>query len=158
MDGTYGINSTHFGVPEIDLFTDHFYPLNITKLSTGIAAVEGADRVYTAGEYDWRGLQGGDNLTDFLAVIEARQKLPKPTISGDMYWSLFMHNVPDCSVYVNHTDGFTLHYGDPNNTPKDMYNIEVIRQHSFAMQDQQVLLATPAQTCPGPLYQSGSGI
>jgi len=155
MDGTYGVNASHFAVPEIDMFTDHFYPLNITKLGAGIAAVEGADRVYTAGEYDWAGLSGGDSLPAFLAVIEARQTLPKPTVSGDQFWSLFMHNVPDCRVYVNHNDGFTLQYGNPDNTPMATRNIEIIRQHAFAMMGQNVPLATPALECPGPLYQAG---
>lgn len=32
VDGTYGINRTHFDVEEVDLFSDHFYPVNTTKL------------------------------------------------------------------------------------------------------------------------------
>lgn len=32
VDGTYGVNSSHFAVEEVDLFSNHFYPINVTKL------------------------------------------------------------------------------------------------------------------------------
>lgn len=32
VDGTYGVNRSHLSVEEVDLFSDHFYPVNITKL------------------------------------------------------------------------------------------------------------------------------
>lgn len=32
VDGTYGVNRTHLEVEEVDLFSDHFYPINVTKL------------------------------------------------------------------------------------------------------------------------------
>ncbi|KAJ4400648.1 hypothetical protein N0V82_010899, partial [Gnomoniopsis sp. IMI 355080] len=32
VDGTYGVNQSHFDVEEVDLFSDHFYPINTTKL------------------------------------------------------------------------------------------------------------------------------
>ncbi len=54
-DGTYGVSASHFDVDEIDIFSDHFYPLNNTKLEIGLAAVETANRVYIAGEIDWTG-------------------------------------------------------------------------------------------------------
>jgi mannan endo-1,4-beta-mannosidase len=86
MDGTYGINTTHFAVNTVDLFSDHFYPLNISRLEQGSAQVKSANRVYVAGEYDWTGLHGGDNLTNFFSAIEADQKQSEPVISGDLFW------------------------------------------------------------------------
>lgn len=101
LDGTYGINTTHFALPIIDIFSDHFYPRNVTKLRDGIAEVKTTNRVYEAGEYDW--ISGsGDSLPDFLGAIEAEAM--QGTITGDMYWSLFMHDVgaPNgCNIYVN---------------------------------------------------------
>ncbi|KUJ08109.1 glycoside hydrolase [Mollisia scopiformis] len=97
IDGTYGINTTHFAVSEIDIFSDHFYPLNNTKLTADINQVESADRVYLAGEIEWTGLSGGDSLQSFYDTILARQNETKPVVAGSMFWSLFGHDVPDCN-------------------------------------------------------------
>lgn len=103
VDGTYGINATHLGIPEVDIYSDHFYPLNVAKLEQGISQVRAAKKVYLAGEYDWTGLNGGttpqgDSPANFYHAIEAHQASKDPVIVGDLFWSLFMHNVPDCSV------------------------------------------------------------
>lgn len=97
------MNTTHFAVSEIDIFSDHFYPLNTTILESDIAVVETADRVYLAGEIDWTGLNGGqelqgDSLASFYDVILARQNTTTPVVAGSLFWSLFEHDVPDCSV------------------------------------------------------------
>lgn len=106
LDGTYGINSTHLDIPEVDIYSDHFYPLNAKTLSAGIEKVRGAGKVYWSGEYDWTGLNGketpqGDSLESWFAVIEADQKREDSVVAGDAFWSLFMHNVPDCQVSVH---------------------------------------------------------
>jgi mannan endo-1,4-beta-mannosidase len=103
VDGTYGVNTTHFAVSEIDIFSDHFYPLNTTILESDIAAVKTANRVYLAGEIDWTGLNGGqelqgDSLTNFYNAILARQNSTAPVVAGSLFWSLFGRDVPDCSV------------------------------------------------------------
>lgn len=36
VDGTYGVNETHLEVEEVDVFSDHFYPINVTKLRRGL--------------------------------------------------------------------------------------------------------------------------
>jgi len=51
-DGTYGINATHLAIPTLDIFTDHCYPPNNTKLQTDIALVASANKTYLVGEYD----------------------------------------------------------------------------------------------------------
>ncbi|TKA75487.1 hypothetical protein B0A49_02018 [Cryomyces minteri] len=156
MDGTYGINTTHFAVSTIDLFSDHFYPLNNTKLTAGIALVASTDRVYSAGEYDWTGLKGGDSLQSFYSIVEAQQEKPKPVISGDLFWSLFEHNVPDCTQFVNHSDGFTLQYGNPANSAQVNGQISTIRQHFFRMLGKVVGADLPAVACPGPLHSKAT--
>jgi mannan endo-1,4-beta-mannosidase len=172
IDGTYGINTTHFAINEVDIFSDHFYPLNITKLTEGVNSVKSANRVYLAGEFDWTGLNGGttlqgDSLESFYDNIQVRQNTTNPTVAGALFWSLFEHNVPDCEVssslcekgfemsklmryqtYVQHSDGFTMQYGNPNNT--DMVNgrISLTRQHFFAMQNVTVDEYLPSVACP----------
>lgn len=59
-----------------------------------------------------------------------------------------MHNVPNCQQYVNHTDGFTLHYADPVNNQNNVTRIEEIRQHMFKLQGKNVGLAQPPVPCP----------
>lgn len=36
LDGTSGVNQSHLGVAGVDLFSDHFYPTNITRLQGGL--------------------------------------------------------------------------------------------------------------------------
>lgn len=86
VDGTYGVNKTHFAVSAIDVFSDHFYPPLVSKLKDDISLVESANRVYLAGEYDWTGLKGGDSLSAFYSVIENQQTKPKPVVAGDLFW------------------------------------------------------------------------
>jgi mannan endo-1,4-beta-mannosidase len=84
VDGTYGINKTHLSIPEVDIYSDHFYPVDLNKLKSGIEAVRGAGKVYFAGEYDWVGSSG---------ILEASD-----AVAGDTFWSLFGRNGVDCSV------------------------------------------------------------
>lgn len=100
VDGTYGVNKTHLAIPEIDIFSDHFYPLNLTKLNADIELVGSADRVYLAGEIDWTETSTKTNVTlrQFYDAIEARQNLTEPVVAGSSFWSLFGRDVPDCSV------------------------------------------------------------
>lgn len=105
IDGTYGVNTTHFAVEEIDIFSNHFYPPNITILNSDIAEVESANRTYIAGEIAWTGLKG-DSLSSFYNTILDRAgwgKTSNPVVVGSHFWSLFMHDVPDCSVSLLHT-------------------------------------------------------
>ena len=152
IDGTYGINKTHLNIPTIDIYSDHYYPINNTKLTNDIALVQAANKVYLAGEYDWTGNNPqADSLASFYSIIEGRQSLKQPVIAGDLFWSLFMHNVPNCKQYVNHTDGYELQYGNPLNTAHNNSQISQIRQHFFRMQGLQVGANLPPVACPGPL-------
>jgi mannan endo-1,4-beta-mannosidase len=156
IDGTYGVNKTHLNISSIDIFSDHFYPRDLTKLSSDIALVESVKKTYIVGEFAWNAYNygnppSGPPLVDFLKAIEARQSLPNPVVTGDLFWSLFMHNVPNCHQYVNHTDGFALQYGNPLNTQINNTDILTIRQHLFAMKGVKVSSQLPSTPCPGPL-------
>lgn len=61
--------------------------------------VASVNKSYFAGEYDWVGSADdgvtprGDSLPNWFNVIEQ-----SPVAVGDAFWSLFGHNVPDCTV------------------------------------------------------------
>ncbi|KAG0649670.1 hypothetical protein D0Z07_3947 [Hyphodiscus hymeniophilus] len=153
IDGTYGVNTTHFAVSEVDIFSDHFYPLNTTLLNSDIAEVESANRVYLAGEIDWTGLNGGktlqgSSLADFYGTILSRQNMTRPVVAGSLFWSLFGHDVPNCEIYVDHADGYTMQYGNPTNTDTVDSKISLVREHYFAMQNITVDSYLPAVACP----------
>jgi len=149
IDGTYGVNQTHLSIASVDAFDDHFYPLNLTKLQDDIELVGSAGKVYLAGEYDWTGNDPTPSLQSFYDIIEAQQNASEPVIAGDLFWSLFMHDVPDCNIFVNHSDGFALQYGNPTNTVQNNTQISTIRQHFFKMQNESVSSYLPAVACPG---------
>ncbi|KAF8839442.1 glycoside hydrolase [Paxillus ammoniavirescens] len=145
IDGTYGVNKTHLTIPSIDIFSDHFYPPDLKKLLDDIALVKSVNKVYIAGEYDWTGNNPlAAPLPKFFGTIEAN-----PVVGGDMFWSLFMHDVPDCDIYVNHTDGLTMQYGNPLNTVQTNMQIAEMRQHFFRMKGQNVSTYLPSVACPG---------
>ncbi|RKU42830.1 hypothetical protein DL546_006463 [Coniochaeta pulveracea] len=151
VDGTYGVNRTHLGVEEVDVFSDHYYPISLSKLKEDLALVAGVNKTYFAGEYDWvgqtsSGASNGDSLSEWYSVIEQT-----PGAVGDAFWSLFGHNVPDCSTFVNHIDGFTLQYNNPANSAYTDSRIELIRQHLVKMSEGVSIsadAALPAVTCP----------
>ncbi|KAK7714165.1 hypothetical protein SLS64_004264 [Diaporthe eres] len=101
VDGTYGVNQTHLGLEDLDIFSDHFYPVDIAKLQKGLDLVASVNKSYFAGEYDWVGSADdgvtprGDSLADWFKVIEQN-----PVAVGDAFWSLFGHNVPDCTASI----------------------------------------------------------
>ncbi|KAK5120482.1 hypothetical protein LTR85_006137 [Meristemomyces frigidus] len=149
IDGTYGVNSTHLNISSVDIYSDHYYPLNLTKLQDDIDLVGSANKVYLAGEYDWTENNPSPSLQSFYDIIEARQNTSNPVIAGDLFWSLFMHDVPDCHIYVNHSDGYTLQYGNPLNTAQNDTQISTTRQHFFRMQNESVSSYLPAVACAG---------
>ena len=159
VDGTYGVNKTHFAVKEVDIFSNHYYPPNVARLTNDIAAVAGANRTYIAGEYNWtianaNGGGGADNLASFYALIESHQTGPQQVVVGDMPWSLFVRSPPNCgdSDFVRHpADGTSMYYNDPKNSEKITKQNVTIRKHFWKMQGKDVGDDLPAVGCPGPL-------
>lgn len=152
VDGTYGVNQTHLGLEDVDIFSDHFYPVDIAKLQKGLDLVASVNKSYFAGEYDWVGSADGgitprgDALADWFKVIDQ-----SPVAVGDAFWSLFGHNVPDCTVFVNHTDGFTLQYGNPANSDYTYSRIQLIHRHFVSLSQGQNISAEadlPVVPCP----------
>ncbi|KAI0593890.1 glycoside hydrolase superfamily [Biscogniauxia sp. FL1348] len=152
FDGTYGVDPSHLDIDEVDVFSDHFYPVSTAKLRADTQAVAGAGKAYYAGEYGWLagggGGGGGDSLESFFEMIEA-----SAVVCGDSFWSLFGHNAPDCSTFVDHNDGFTLQYGNPANTADTNNRIRLIRKHFVAMSQNVTISpdeALPTVLCPAP--------
>lgn len=149
VDGTYGINKTHLDIASVDIVSDHFYPLDLEKLETGIQLASNASKAYMVGEYDWTGnIASAPSLSSFFDIIESR----KEVVAGDQFWSLFMHDVPDCAKYVDHEDGFTMHYGDPRNSAQNNTQISLVRQHFFRMQGKKVGKELPPVKCKLSYY------
>jgi mannan endo-1,4-beta-mannosidase len=92
VDGTYGINASHLSIESVDIFSDHFYPADVSKLQGDLARVATVNKTYFAGEYDWVG-GNTDDLASWFRVLEN-----SPVATGDALWSLFGRNVPNCMV------------------------------------------------------------
>ncbi|KAI0164949.1 glycoside hydrolase superfamily [Xylariaceae sp. FL1272] len=146
LDGTYGVNKTHLEIDEVDIFSNHFYPPNVTILQSDIEKVKSVGKVYFAGEYDWVGKSGGDSLELFFKVLEESSG-----VGGDQFWSLFGHNAPDCKAFVSHNDGFAMQYSNPGNTVYTDQRIRLIRKHFIAMSEGRSISSNdtlPTVSCP----------
>ncbi|KAK3329055.1 glycoside hydrolase [Apodospora peruviana] len=146
VDGTYGVNRTHLVIEEVDIFSDHFYPISINKLKADLDLVASVNKPYFAGEYGWLGNAASSDadMVSWYKVLEQ-----SPFVAGDAFWSLFGHNVPDCNSFINHNDGFTMQYGNPSHTTQ----IKLVRQH-FVKMSQNISIgaaeALPSVPCPAP--------
>ncbi|KAK3337247.1 glycoside hydrolase superfamily [Cercophora scortea] len=147
VDGTYGVNKTHLAVEEIDIFSNHYYPVSVKKLQADLDLVASANKPYFAGEYGWTGTASSADadLVSWFKVLEQSS-----SVIGDTFWSLFGHNVPDCSAFVEHSDGFTLQYGNPAQATQT----RLIRRH-FIKMSQGVSIGVnetlPKVPCPADL-------
>lgn len=143
--GEQGIDPATLDDPDIDLYSDHYYPMSVARLRTDSGAVEAAGKTMVAGEYGWdmnggNGANGctqcGDTLPAFLAAIES-----SAGVAGDTYWELWSHNDP--FGFVQHDDGFALHY--PGDDPTMQTEAAQLRAHAYAMTG----LSVPAYPAPG---------
>ncbi|KAI2629701.1 glycoside hydrolase family 5 protein [Hypoxylon sp. NC1633] len=151
VDGTYGVNKTHLNIAEVDIMSDHMYPVNTTKLQEDLEIVGAANKGFFAGEYDWVGGTTA-NLQSMFTIIEE-----SPVAVGDTFWSQFGHNAPDCATYVDHSDGLALQYGNPRNTANQNSRIQLIRKHFMAMSQGKEIAPDeplPAVPCPAPISPS----
>ncbi len=138
MDGNYGINTSAFSIASVDMYSDHFYPMDTSKLSSDLSKMSGSNKVYTVGEYNWT----GSNLGSFLTAIQNNA-----AVAGDVYWSLFPHG--DSYGYVQHNDCCTLHY--PGDSTSMRSAAQSLRSHAYAMRGTSV----PASGIPtAPLVTS----
>lgn len=152
IDGTYGLypSTGQLNVTDIDIFSDHFYPLNATRLKTGSLAVKAVNRHYLAGEIDWTEQYGGTPLNTFFAAVEQTNYI------GDLFWSMFGHTLDgtktQCCNFVEHADGYSLYY--PGRSTGMQGQVLKIAQHYARVTGAKVpttISDLPAVACPLPL-------
>lgn len=142
IDGTFGINASALSLSNVDIYSNHYYPMSVSAVNSDAATVTGANKVFYVGEYGWT---SGDSLSSFLSAIETHGA------AGDTYWSLFSHD--DTSGYVQHSDGYTLHY--PGDTTDMRSRAQLLRTHAYTMQG---ISSAPAENTPAaPLITSVTG-
>ena len=131
VDGTYGVNSSALSLSNVDIYSDHYYPLNATTLASDANTVGTAGKVFLVGEYAWN---NGD-LSGFLSTASSNAN-----VAGDFYWSLFGHL--DTYGFVQHNDGYTVHY--PGDTSAMQTGVLAMRSHAYGMRG----LSVPAYGTP----------
>lgn len=131
---------SHLELSEVDLYTSHYYYASFASVQHDAALAAQAGKAFVIGEFDWT----TPNLLQFLDTIQSDEQ-----ISGDLFWSLFSHG--DISGYVQHGDGFTLHY--PGDTPAMRQAVELLREHAYAMRG----MTPPPLAAPGAPLIIGTG-
>ena len=80
LDGTYGINTQALPFEEVDIYSDHYYPMDSNKLRNDFDLVNKSNKVFFAGEFGWT---YGD-LTSFLQTLNSLG-------AYNCYWSLLFY-------------------------------------------------------------------
>ena len=93
-----GTDAGALASPNVDIIDVHYYPPSATKIATDAAAAKAAGKAYITGEYG-----SGEATETLLDAVAAN-----PDVDGALFWSLFPH--ADHHGYVQHADGFTVHY------------------------------------------------
>ena len=81
MDGHYGVDSGTLPSQLVDIHSEHFYPIDLQKLSRDVAATTAAGKPLYVGEYSWT--VGIATVDPFLSAIESS------AVVGSAYWSFF---------------------------------------------------------------------
>jgi mannan endo-1,4-beta-mannosidase len=148
MDGSFYPDSYNLKLPDVDIIDRHYYPLSTRNLSQDAYRAAAAGKPMVAGEYAWN---DAFQLKTFLTEIQRT-----PSIAGDMYWDLQPQN--DFFGYVEHYDGYQLHYPGDNSDVKDaagnpllastsdVPEVTLLRLHAYAMSGR----AIPAYQVPPP--------
>jgi mannan endo-1,4-beta-mannosidase len=159
IDGTHGINDGNgtyggpvdakppvnvcggdLGLPNVDVYDDHFYPMDTSIVTGDGDAVASCNKAFIAGEYDWKNNDGGDPLSTFLPGIQN-----DPNVSGDMLWDLFSHSPEygwEDGAECSGTSGcWQLNY--PGQGADDMAREQTLRSHAYAMAGEAVPAHAP---------------
>lgn len=134
IDGSYGIRDEALAIAHVDIYSDHFYPLDTARLANDAQRTSQANKAFVVGEYDWSNSGGGDALAGFLAATETN-----PAISGDLFWALWSHD--DVQGYVTLDTSWDLHY--PGSTPERQLRAQMLRAHAYAMRGVDAPLPAP---------------
>ncbi len=143
VDGKTGVDPQAVNLTNIDMVSNHYYPMNIAKLKKDADDAQRAEKVFYVGEFSWNDHSAGDKLKDFLSTIETIS-----IIAGDSYWQLWSHD--DGSGYISDDADYTLHY--PGDSPTMRAHVQLLRTHAYKMS----MAPMPKDSTPGtPLITGG---
>lgn len=112
--------SNDFAIPELDVFSAHFYGTDYSRIDYGADTSAGLGKPYIIGEYSSRFDE------DWYRNIESR-----PNVKGTIVWSFYPHdNGLPSGNRVPHDDGFTVWYDDG-----DAWIIERLKTHFSNMKN-----------------------
>jgi mannan endo-1,4-beta-mannosidase len=118
-ESQFGVDPAALAAPAVDIVEVHYYPPTAEKVAADAATITGAGKVYFAGEY------GSTSAEPALMSAMAADR----DVTGAAFWSLFAHS--DDHGYVQHDDGFTLHY--PGDDADMRRHADAIRAFGLAM-------------------------
>jgi hypothetical protein len=105
----------------VDIFSDHFYPMDIDKLSAGVEMVASVDKVYLAAEYGWTPqTQTKTPMTEFFEWIERRQNSSKPVVVGGEYPVLSR----PCKISRNQTGSIPIYSAGESGTQRNYCSVD----------------------------------
>jgi hypothetical protein len=105
VDGRYGLDDASLKLANVDIYSNHYR--NVSDILGEAAYVRNNGKAYMLGEYDWTGKRLTVTLVDYLNTIKDAD------VDIVSFWSLFGHN--DTYGFIQHGDGYTLHYPGYNN-------------------------------------------
>ncbi len=111
-----GVDAAALGSSQVDIVDVHYYPSSAATEAADARTVTARGKVYLAGEHG----------TTSVTAADALALADDPNVTGALSWSLFGH--ADDHGYVQHDDGFTLHY--PGDTPA--MHATVLAESAFA--------------------------
>lgn len=136
MDGRKGVDPHAASLTNIDIVTNHYYPMSTSEVKIDADAAKSASKAFVVGEFNWNDSNGGDTLSSFLSTVESDS-----AIAGDALWELWSHG--DRYGYVSNEPAYTLHY--PGDTAAMRMSVQQLRTHAYKMRQASV----PADSTPG---------
>jgi len=145
----FQLDEDKLSIESLDILDVHYYPAKAAELLKDAESVTAAGKVYICGEYGWPDC----DLEQFLATAERHR-----AVSGTLFWSLFPHH-DECG-YVEHYDGFTVHYPGAGINEDVASRIARMRAHAYTMNERDVpppsIPSIPAITrCDGAIVFRG---
>jgi hypothetical protein len=134
IDGSSSLSSAALSLANVDMYDHHYYPMDSVQLQKEASMVNAAHKVFYIGEYAWN----SPDLAIFLSAIQSYG------VAGDTYWSFFPHN--DTYGYVEHNDGYTLHYPGDTNTMRNA--VQLLTTHAYQMRGLPVPKRAPTPGTP----------
>lgn len=123
----FQLDADKLSIEALDILDVHYYPARADDLIKDAEKVQAAGKVYMSGEYGWPDAE----LELFLSAAENSS-----AVSGTQFWSLFPHH-DECG-YVEHYDGFSVHYPGTGTNADVEARIARMRAHGYIMSGREV--------------------